>query len=179
VSAALCSSYFENRPPPNTARSIAPTSSQALIVSRSAPIVSATSVALNRLVLWRAISAGWIGCKMASFVVRGDSANKIGPWINIRQQTNCDDKTIRSGARRTLVKPFQSFAYLILECHPLYLPKRTFVTVTSMSEFVPTGDMRPQASGSVRFAGLGFASVASWGASLKTSLTTSIRKKPK
>ena len=27
---------------------------------------------------------------MASFGVRGDSTNKIGPWINMRQQANCD-----------------------------------------------------------------------------------------
>src|SRR5262249_50647807 len=73
VSAALCSSYFENRPPPNTARSIAPTWRHALIVSRSAPIVSATSVALNKLVLWSETSVDWIGCTMASFGVRGDS----------------------------------------------------------------------------------------------------------
>src|SRR5262249_26645379 len=64
VSAALWSSYFENRPPPNTARSIAPTSSHLSIVSRSAPSASATSVALNKLALWRETSVGRIGCMM-------------------------------------------------------------------------------------------------------------------
>jgi hypothetical protein len=101
VSAALCSSYFENRPPPKTARSIAPTWSHVLIVSRSAPIVSATSVALNKLVLWRESPVGWIGCTMASFGVRGDSTNKIGPWINMRQQANCDGEMSALPPKRT------------------------------------------------------------------------------
>ena len=57
----------------------------------SAPIVSATSVALNRFVRWREISVGGVGCTMASFGVRGDSTNEIGPRINMRQQANCDD----------------------------------------------------------------------------------------
>ena len=67
----------KNRPPPKTARSIAPTSGHSFIVSRSVPIVSATSVALNRLELRCEISV--LGCTMASFALRrGDSVKNLG-----------------------------------------------------------------------------------------------------
>ena len=78
---AICDSHSAN-----IARPIAPTSSHSLIVSRSAPIVLATSVALKRLRLWREISVCWMGCTIASFsLCRGESIYNCGPLIKTRQ----------------------------------------------------------------------------------------------
>jgi hypothetical protein len=60
VSAALCSSYFENRPPLNIVRSIAPRSTHLFIVSKSVPIVSATWVALKKIgTMGRNLGVSW------------------------------------------------------------------------------------------------------------------------